>query len=1172
MPGTGAKGRSRTARSTISSAEHSFLLEGFPGILLFTRDLEDAPLHIYGLVVQITGYEPDEFQSGAINWYAIIHPEDRLRVREDFALREPDSPDKRSIDFRIVRRDGAIRWLRCSQRRVPMHNGGEMLISVTLYDITDLVQAEASCLIRETRISDIIRNAPAGMGMLSGRVMTDVNDRFCEMTGYTREQLVGRDTRFLYESDQDYERIGQERDRLRDSIGPSMVESRVVRSDGTVIDLMINSAPVDPSNPSNGTAFIAVDVTGRKQAEDSLEQSERLLSSVFSSVQDGISVLDRDLRILRVNEAMERWYPHAMPLEGKICHEAYHGRREPCAVCPSIRALEQGSFQEDVVPLTAADGSVAGWLDLFSFPLIDRVTGEVTGVIEYVRNISQRVAAEVALRKEKELLEGIAEVSPAGILVIDRGNRIVFANAMAETIFAMPRKALSTGSYTLQGWNAWTLDGIPMKKTDLPLEITRATGKAARNEGFQLELPNGHTAFVSVSTAPLSDLEGALDGIVVTIEDVSERVRAQESLRRSEQFFRAAIDSSPIGISVRSSTGRLLQFNKSWKEIWAIPDEDIEADLRSERKTLKLDDRDGYLGVWVDHVKRVYEVGGTLNIPELKTRSRRAGAAEWVSQHFYALPDNSGKVDRVVIMTEDISERKKAELALRESEERYRALAEAAQDLIFVVDRDDSIQYVNSISAKFFGGSQVDIVGRKRSELFPPGAADTQKKSLDEVFSTGAPIYRENVTGFPGSPLWLGTWLAPLRDSSGNVTGVLEVSRNITARKQAEEKERLLQEQLGNAQRLESIGRLAGGVAHDFNNLLTVILGHLELILADLPQFDTPLRSGLIEIQKAGGRARNLTGQLLAFGRKQLLTMAPVNLNDLISGFSGILRRLIGEDVEIVTRLFPETGLVSADTSQIEQVLMNLAVNARDAMPLGGVLRIETSPVTLGTDDQMESPDIRPGRHVLMQVSDTGTGMDATTRSRIFDPFFTTKEVGKGTGLGLATVYGIVKQHDGHITVSSEPGKGTTFRIFFPEWSGKACEQADSQEMQPISRKKATILVVEDDFPVRQLITRILEEAGYTVIECAEPLQAAGMAQQHGSVDLLVTDVVMPGLSGQKVHEEVSGAFPGIRVLYISGYTDDVVASRGLAGDSYLFLQKPFTVQGLLLKVALALE
>jgi len=382
------------------------------------------------------------------------------------------------------------------------------------------------------------------------------------------------------------------------------------------------------------------------------------------------------------------------------------------------------------------------------------------------------------------------------------------------------------------------------------------------------------------------------------------------------------------------------------------------------------------------------------------------------------------------------------------------------------------------------------------------------------------------------------------------------------------------QDQLVQAQKMEAIGRLAGGVAHDFNNLLTAIIGYSEFLLASFDHGD-PRRKDVEEIKKAADQAAALTRQLLAFSRKQVLQLQVLDLNAIISNMEKMLRRLIGEDIELVTVLDPALGRVKADPGQIEQVLMNLAVNARDAMPQGGKLTIETMNAYLDEDYARRHVDVQPGPYVMLAVSDTGVGMDAGTQAHLFEPFFTTKQVGQGTGLGLSTVYGIVKQSNGHIWVYSEPGHGTTFKIYLPMVE-EVVELAE--ERTPVAAISQTgveaVLLVEDNDDVRDLARRVLLQHGYSVLEARDGEEALLICERHeGPVHLLVTDVVMPGgLSGRQLAERLAALYPGMKVLYMSGYTDNAIVHHGVLGPGMAFLQKPFSPDVLVCKVREVLD
>jgi nitrogen-specific signal transduction histidine kinase/ActR/RegA family two-component response regulator len=383
---------------------------------------------------------------------------------------------------------------------------------------------------------------------------------------------------------------------------------------------------------------------------------------------------------------------------------------------------------------------------------------------------------------------------------------------------------------------------------------------------------------------------------------------------------------------------------------------------------------------------------------------------------------------------------------------------------------------------------------------------------------------------------------------------------------------RMLEQQLRQSQKMEAVGRLAGGVAHDFNNLLTVIRGYTEILLGDLPTGD-PRGSELEEIMKASDRAGALTRQLLAFSRQQVLAPKVLNLNTIVLNMHNLLRRLLGEDVDLQTVLDPELGHVKADPSQIEQVLMNLAVNARDAMPMGGRLTVETANVDLAENWGRDIINAKPGPYVMIAMSDSGAGMDEATKARVFEPFFTTKEQGKGTGLGLSTAYGIVKQSDGYISVYSEVGIGSTFKVYLPRMNSQRDPAVSQLSTAATDRGTETVLLVEDEEGVRKLVLGILQRQGYQVLEATSGEEALEMVHEHnGKIDLLLSDVVLVGMSGRELSERMRIQMPTLKVIYMSGYTDDAIVRHGVLTESADFLQKPFSSDNLLRKVRGVLE
>jgi two-component system cell cycle sensor histidine kinase/response regulator CckA len=401
---------------------------------------------------------------------------------------------------------------------------------------------------------------------------------------------------------------------------------------------------------------------------------------------------------------------------------------------------------------------------------------------------------------------------------------------------------------------------------------------------------------------------------------------------------------------------------------------------------------------------------------------------------------------------------------------------------------------------------------------------------------------------------------------------VLVMVRDITEQKLSERARQLLEEQFRQAQKMEAVGQLAGGIAHDFNNLLTVMHGSSEMVLHHLP-LEHPAREYLADIQRAGERAGTLTRQLLLFSRQQVLEPRVLSLNAVIGDAEKMLRRLIGEDIQFATKLAPDLAAVMVDPGQIEQVLLNLCVNARDAMPVGGSLTIETRNVELDEGYSRTHDNVKPGHYCMMSVSDTGSGMDEATRKRIFEPFFTTKGPGKGTGLGLAVVFGVVNQSGGHIEVYTEAGYGTVFKLYFPQVSKPATAVNAPAPSYLLPTGTETLLVAEDDDDVRALAKGILEQCGYTVLDAANGLQAMEVFAGHdGPIDMLISDVVMPHFSGRQLAEAIVRKQPNVKVLFLSGYTDDAVVRHGVLQAEFAFLQKPFTLIGLAMKVRQVLD
>ena len=535
--------------------------------------------------------------------------------------------------------------------------------------------------------------------------------------------------------------------------------------------------------------------------------------------------------------------------------------------------------------------------------------------------------------------------------------------------------------------------------------------------------------------------------------------------------------------------------------------------------------------------------------------------------------DSAGKVVGSVGVNRNITQQKAAEAALRQSEERLQVALTAAQLGVWEWNIHNDELFWSAECYTIFGLGQQTVTQADFVSLLHPEDASRAIANFEQWLHSPS-VYMDEfrIVRGDGEVRWIANLGMGSYNKQDELVRVVGTIQDITARKVAETARAELEEQLHQSQKMETIGRLAGGVAHDFNNLLTVIQGYSDMLLAEIPA-DSPFFNKLDQINRAGKRAADLTNQLLAFSRRQMLTPTIVELNGVITNLQRMFERLIGEDILLVTVLEPALWQVTVDSGRMEQVIMNLVVNARDAMPTGGVLTLETSNVQLIQLQHSSQPALPAGPYVCLAITDTGFGMAESVRTQIFEPFFTTKEQGKGTGLGLSTVYGIIKQSGGDIIVESAPNAGATFKIYLPATQTRLNNEENLEMAPPPRHGNETILLVEDEEMVRDLIQFTLEEAGYPVMAADSGHSALALAKQHnGPLHLLVTDVVMPQMSGRELAEEFQKRYPTVKVLYTSGYTDDAVVRHGLLTAEVAFLQKPFAPYALLAKVRALLD
>jgi two-component system cell cycle sensor histidine kinase/response regulator CckA len=642
-----------------------------------------------------------------------------------------------------------------------------------------------------------------------------------------------------------------------------------------------------------------------------------------------------------------------------------------------------------------------------------------------------------------------------------------------------------------------------------------------------------------------------LDYLPQTVNRVLRQVETERQLAESEARLAAVFSSAKDAIIIAEADQRIRLFNTAAEQMFRCPAAQalgqpltnfIEKELYSPNQT------------------EGQSTGSLTQLVRWGSRGKRADGEEFPLEASISQTNNGGQKLYTVVVR-DISERKRAEERLREQA----VMLDNATDAILILDLEERVRYWNRGAERMYGWPAEEAIGRHVGTLHCQDHLAQREEPHRAMRERGEWIGELPQVNREGRRITVESRWTLVRDDAGQPRGVLIIDTDVTERKK-------LEAQFHHAQRMEGVGMLAGGIAHDFNNLITIIIGYSEILLSQLKPGERAYGQ-LREIRNAGERAASLTRQLLAFSRKQILQPRILDLNSLVAETEKMLRRLIGEDIDLASSLEPGLGKVKVDPGQIEQILINLAVNARDAMPTGGHLTIETRNVDWDGSYTQENQEVRPGPYVMLAVTDSGTGMDEATKARLFEPFFTTKEVGKGTGLGLATVYGIVKQSGGHIAVSSELGRGTTFKIYLPRVAETAPPGPSVLPLNQMPKGNETILLAEDEGATREMIRLALQTQGYTVLEAEDGEQAVQVCRQHtGPIHLLITDVIMPRIGGGQLAEFVKGLRSEMKVLFLSGYTDDAVVRHGIVQEKVAFLQKPFSLSGLARKVREVLD
>lgn len=1009
-------------------------------------------------------------------------------------------------------------------------------------------RAERRAREKDARIQSMLRAAPVGIGMIRERVFVEVNEHLCEMLGYAREELLGQDAQMIYPNREDYAYVGEEKYRQIREHGVGTVQTRWQCKDGRILEILLRSARINHEDPTAGTTFTALDVTDSNRAERELAESQRRLSTLMSNL-PGMAYRCRNTLqwpMIFVSEGVEA-------LTGYQSEEICGGSPEfvelideddrPRIVDTVREALRTGrSFEIEYCIRTK--GGQLKWVWERGVAVED-TGGEI--LEGFITDITERKQVEEALRESEKRFKGLAELLPQPVWETDADGNFTYANQAGYEIFGYSEKDLKEGR---------TVEDVIVPEDHRKV---RDNFEAVLNEGV-VDYSRGSRAYTCITkdgrrfpaiiySSPIIR-DGKPVGVRGITLDITEHKRTEEALSASEQKYRTYVDYAPIAIFIADEGGRYVDVNEAaCRMLGYTRDELLNMSIK------ELDVSEGGANA-AEHFAELQAAGYLRSDRRLRSRD---GTAVDVDLEAVALDGSL-----YMAFCSDISERKRARAEL----ERLTSAIEQSAEIIIITDPEGVIEYVNPAFQRITGYSRQEVLGRN-PKLLKSGQQDEMfyrdlwRTIMDGRIWEGQIVNRKK----DGALYTEEASISPVRDPSGEIVHFVAVKRDVTEHLKLQQETQRLQAQYQQAQKLESVGRLAGGVAHDLNNMLSPILGYSEMLQRELTSGD-PRRKSLEEIWKAGNRARDLVRRLLAFARKQTIELQPVDLNRVVTDFSRLLRRTIREDIKIQTHKADTLKPVLADVGQIEQVIMNLVVNAQDAMPKGGTLTIATSEAELDEGYCEQHPGSRPGRYCVLNISDTGTGMDPEIQDQIFEPFFSTKGE-QGTGLGLASVYGIVKQHNGSIWCYSEPGRGTTFKVYLPMIEAATEPGTSTREASvEIPKGSGTILLVEDSEMVRRLTHDMLEAHGYRIIAAHNGREGLSLLEDmNREIDLILTDVIMPDMGGREMFMQASAKYPDLKVIYMSGYTGDVVGPEGQLSEKEEFIQKPFSMHQMLQKV-----